>query len=516
MKQLTKLQRWMILFSAILCLFFQPTPGVYAQQPTTITGTFYAGTFGSENQVMTFDPNGGPITLETKNSLSNGPVCNTIVTLKMEGTFAGGDGGVVSGTYIQTFASEPACPGLQSFTEYPGIWTGNFYADGTGSGLLYDDKGVQQPNGWFAVFSAEEFQAALSGTGDNSVEPVLPVEPGEVIPNQTEQSTDQTVPMDTTDTGGLFGIPIPIILGSLGIPIAGAAAGAVLSALLSGLSSAAVSSPGAIPAPVAQANDQGLYWSERPWDEAGPGYVSKEEYELTKDMLGQGYKWTKDGWQTPDQITESKQIQQNNQEAVAREDEQFLNELEKNKQSETPQQDLRTFDMKLGDFQEDLYGLRDELEKTNYVLNPWQGDPTILIHKGITVKNMVYDATIGQFTGKQGLTCGDYVEKTVQKSNEYLQKHFPGASVESVIFEEQSSQADAKGFMNWLDSCVADNHNLLRVTLPDGSKLAVDFHQNRAGKAPLIRKWDEARKEWRDYLGGSEFIERTSFTMGGK
>jgi hypothetical protein len=89
-----------------------------------------------------------------------------------------------------------------------------------------------------------------------TIEEVLPIEPEEVIPDQPEVPSDETVP---TEPGGLFGIPLPIILGSLGIPIAGAAAGAVLSAIMSGLSSAAVSSPGAIPAPGIQANDQGLY-----------------------------------------------------------------------------------------------------------------------------------------------------------------------------------------------------------------------------------------------------------------
>jgi hypothetical protein len=152
---------------------------------------------------------------------------------------------------------------------------------------------------------------------DGAEQPALPVEPEEVIPDQPEVPTDNSTP---AETGGLFGIPIPIILGSLGIPIAGAAAGAILSALMSGLSSAAVSSPGAIPGHGIQANDQGLYWSERPWDEAGPGYVSKEEYERTKDMLAQGYKWTKDGWQTPDQSQQSHEWDAKDREALKRED----------------------------------------------------------------------------------------------------------------------------------------------------------------------------------------------------
>ncbi len=348
---------------------------------------------------------------------------------------------------------------------------------------------------------------------EEAAQPSQPFEPGEVVPNQ---------PQEPADSGGISEVPLGIILGSLGIPILGALTGTVLSTLLSSLPSAGVTNTGASLSSIiadvpetAETNDQGLYWSERPWDEAGPGYVSKDEYERTKDMLAQGYKWKNSGWQIPDEIRQSDQWQQNNRDGVAREDEQFLKELEQNQQREFPQKDLRTFDMRLGDFKEDLYALQDELEKTNYVLNPYQGDPTILIHRAICLKNMAYDATIGQFTGQQGLTCEGFVQNTSNKANAYLQKHFPGATVESVVFEERSSQADAKGLMNWFDSRIDDNHNLLRVKLPDGSLLAVDFHQSRAGKAPLIRKWDEARKVWSDYMGESELIERTSYTLGG-
>lgn len=361
---------------------------------------------------------------------------------------------------------------------------------------------------------AEDRLPLSSESGSNAQPPSQPEWPG----------TSPEPPASSGQNGGL-GIPPLVVVGSIAIPLAGAILGSAVATIIGLLGRASISTAQAGTSeaaksvsaihPAGQTNEQGLYWSERPWDEAGPGYVTKEEYERTKDMLAQGYKWTNGGWQTPDEIQQSGQWQQNNREAVAREDEQFLQELRQDRQREFPQQDLRTFEMRFGDFREDLYTLRDELEKTNYVLNPWQGDPTILIHKGITIKNMAYDATLGKYTGKLGLTCGDYVEKTSTTVNAFLQKHLPGATVESVIFDERSSRANASGLMNWLDSRIDDNHNLLKVKLPDGSQWAVDFHQNRAGNAPLIRKWDDARNEWRHYLGGDEFMERTSYTLGG-
>ncbi|PWH15811.1 MAG: hypothetical protein DDG59_10850 [Anaerolineae bacterium] len=360
-----------------------------------------------------------------------------------------------------------------------------------------------------ALWALAEERLPLSAEAENDGPPVEP------------QDSPET--QDTTEQDTNFALPPLVIVGSFGIPIAGAILGSVLATLLGLLGNAskitaqpASNAANATP-PIGQVNEQGLIWSERPWDEAGPGYVTPEEYERIQSLLKRGYRWDKShGWVEPGQVEQYTNWQQANREAVALGDKQFLEGLKQNPSAKDPQPDLRTLDMRLGDFQEDLYALRDQLEKKYYVLNPWQGDPTILIHKGNTLKNILYDQTIGRFTGEVGLTCGDYVEKTAVPVNEFLQKHFPGATVESVVFEERSSKPQAEGWKNWFDRLIEDNHNLLKVTLPDGTELAVDFHQNRARKAPLIRKWSEARQEWRDYLGKNEFLERTSFTLGGK
>jgi len=178
-------------------------------------------------------------------------------------------------------------------------------------------------------------QAAIkNGLYEPMPEEILPVDPGEVVPGQ---------PVAPTETGGLFGIPLAVILGSLGIPIAGALSGALLSALLSGFSSAAVSTAPVSSATVSSAevthaeaslppapvtvpkygyvNEQGQVWSKREWDdEQRDGFVSKEEYEQTQAMVAQGKEWTKDGWQTKSEQAQSKQWDENNRKATESED----------------------------------------------------------------------------------------------------------------------------------------------------------------------------------------------------
>jgi hypothetical protein len=72
-------------------------------------------------------------------------------------------------------------------------------------------------------------------------EETLPNSPSKTVPGQPESSIDQAVP---ANTDGSSGIPMAVILGSVGIPVVGAFAGAVLSTLLSGLSSAGATQVG--------------------------------------------------------------------------------------------------------------------------------------------------------------------------------------------------------------------------------------------------------------------------------
>lgn len=372
-------------------------------------------------------------------------------------------------------------------------------------------------------------------------EEIMPVDPGEVVPGQPGVPTDQPVPTDTstpTETGGLFGIPLAVILGSLGIPVAGALAGAVLSAILSGLSSAGVSSAAVtnvgaslasgVDNPIVEpieANDQGLYWSERPWDEAGPGYVSKEEYEQTKNMLEQGYQWTNGGWQTPDQIKESNQWQQNDRAATAREDAEWQAKMEGERQAlEQRQAELKKTAEELQaastmiDLNHSLMAInQDVLDANIYVENPYQGDPTLIGHGLVVTKNIVWDNTVGLYTGSNGMTCGEYVDLTFSTVKYVVNTQYgPEAKVQSIKFAERSTidprreWLDPGKYKDFFDRIIDDNHNLIKVTLPDGSEWAVDFHQHNTGnKPPILRPWAEVEKVWKTYLGEHEFIIST-------
>ncbi|RPJ23354.1 MAG: hypothetical protein EHM33_21210 [Chloroflexi bacterium] len=355
--------------------------------------------------------------------------------------------------------------------------------------------------------------------------PTIPEDqPGDDIPTVPVVPTGRDQP---ASLGPLATTPV--------VPLAGALIGTVIGWLVSvattsgnvlktlGTPPLKTAQPPAIPADpeTGAAKDQGLYWSERPWDQAGPGYVSKEEYEQTKDMLEQGYKWTNGGWQTPDQISQSDQWQQNNNEATAREDAELQSKMEAERQAlEQNKAELKKTADEL-QAAENMPGLKDDLETINqnlqdeniYVLNPYQGDPTVAFHRLNALKNLVWDNTAGHLTGSNGLTCEGYVEKTSQAVIETVSERFPGATVERVIFEEKSTVNSKKDWGNWFDSLIDDNHNLTKITLPDGSEWALDYHQQNAGNSPLLRPWKEATEEWRVYMGKDEFVERVSATI---
>jgi hypothetical protein len=162
MKRIKNLQRW-IIFAVLCALLFSPALPGRAQQTKTITGILYLQVVGFN---ISFDPNGGPITLEAvpPGEVDDG-VCNFAAERidTASGTFTGGDGGVVSGTFNSLpVYGVPDCGGF-SFDGWSGTWSGNFYANGTGSGTVNfigsDFETFDKP--WAAFFSAEEFQAAL-------------------------------------------------------------------------------------------------------------------------------------------------------------------------------------------------------------------------------------------------------------------------------------------------------------------------------------------------------------------
>ncbi len=167
--------------------------------------------------------------------------------------------------------------------------------------------------------------------------------------------------------------------------------------------------------------------------------------------------------------------------------------------------------LNLSNLNTSLTGLNADLRKQGvYVRNFLQGDPFLLFQGWYNLAGMAWDETAGRWTGANGLTCEGYVDKTFAPVKALVEANFPGAKVQSVLFSEKSSSAS--GFWNGVDAMNEENHNLIKVTLPDGSEWAVDFHQHNstvrsASAPPIMRPWSEAKKIWQDYLGASEFTE---------
>jgi hypothetical protein len=166
----------------------------------------------------------------------------------------------------------------------------------------------------------------------------------------------------------------------------------------------------------------------------------------------------------------------------------------------------------LTNLQNSLEGINQGLLNENiYVRNLLQGDP-VLVFQGLhIVYGVLWDKSIGQFTGSQGLTCEGYVDKTFAPVKTAVEAQFPGAKVQQVTFEEQSS-VNPQTWGQSIDSWNTENHILIKVTLPNGSEWAVDFHQHNAHiteslSPPIMRPWNEARQEWVNYLGQNEFVE---------
>jgi hypothetical protein len=152
------------------------------------------------------------------------------------------------------------------------------------------------------------------------------------------------------------------------------------------------------------------------------------------------------------------------------------------------------------------------IDKNIYVINKFQEDPILLVH-GITLAaNIAWDYTAGWVTGSTGYTCQDYVDNTFDDVKASVLKQFPGAKVEQTVFYERSTDKPID-VVDQLDSLIKDNHTVLKITLPTGEELGVDFHGHNASNLPrnppIVRPMDEIRADWQQNLGHDEFRERT-------
>jgi hypothetical protein len=152
------------------------------------------------------------------------------------------------------------------------------------------------------------------------------------------------------------------------------------------------------------------------------------------------------------------------------------------------------------------------IDKNIYVMNKFQSDPTMIVHGVTMAGNFIWDYTVGNFTGSTGYTCGDYVDNTMDDVKIAVQKQFPGAKVEQTVFYERSSEKPVDA-IDYLDRVIKDNHTVIKVTLPNGEEMGVDFHGHNASNLPtnppIVRPMNELRKEWRGRLGDFDFREKT-------
>jgi hypothetical protein len=216
--------------------------------------------------------------------------------------------------------------------------------------------------------SDDELQACINQYSGQSegVPPVIPVDPGSEPPLVPDNPDTYIPPVDSPPGTNPFSVawdslPAGLIRNPL-IPIAGGLTGTALAWLYSQMGRRPIPGslhPKGVP-PIDNANAQGLYWSERPWDIAGPGYVSKAEYEKTKGLLEQGYKWTNGGWQTPEGIQHFDQLEQNNRAAVAREDAAWRTEWERKRQEGLAKRDAQLKRILIDKKKEDLIDLERE------------------------------------------------------------------------------------------------------------------------------------------------------------
>jgi hypothetical protein len=158
MRRIKGLPRF-IIFTILCAVLFSPTLPGRAQEPQTVTGTGTMLFFYHAPLTMTFPPAGGPVTGSAVVDTHSRPgYCPVTMNFTFSGTFAGGDGGAASGTWMATGTGEKTETCTGGTLEMNETWNGNFYANGTGDGELTGEFKTW----WQVTYSPEEFAAALN------------------------------------------------------------------------------------------------------------------------------------------------------------------------------------------------------------------------------------------------------------------------------------------------------------------------------------------------------------------
>lgn len=184
----------LVVLALLAALFFNPAPvsAVRSSQQTTgvITGDGQiCGPYSPEcgEFSITFNPAGGPVTgsvyvdWSITDMNSGQKIGDEILQGNLTGTFAGGDGGLVTGsmatgtvTITYLIECETCINETESAVGSP--WEGHLRADGTGNGWIGPTDVL-----WNVTYSAQDFQAGL------------------VLPTLTQASADNLEPLPAVD-----------------------------------------------------------------------------------------------------------------------------------------------------------------------------------------------------------------------------------------------------------------------------------------------------------------------------
>lgn len=190
---------WSVLAAGILILSLLAAHHPAAAQSTyPITGygeacADFEGSQACFDFELTFLVRGGDVSavgFRQQEITQNGVTVQVTTNLVWLGTFQGGDGGTVSGTWAGESTME--MPGGESYSQTnEGTWEGTLYADGTGNGS-WSGEILGQTGIWSISYPAEEFQAGLPPAPTSSLEntpaPATPQpspEPTELQPTPT-------------------------------------------------------------------------------------------------------------------------------------------------------------------------------------------------------------------------------------------------------------------------------------------------------------------------------------------
>jgi folate-dependent tRNA-U54 methylase TrmFO/GidA len=80
--------------------------------------------------------------------------------------------------------------------------------------------------------------------------------------------------------------------------------------------------------------------------------------------------------------------------------------------------ELKLIDLKLKMDEINLRLVREGV----YMQNPYQEAPIPIKHAVVKMKNMVWDATLGQITGIKGYRCEHYVDETFNEVKEAVKR----------------------------------------------------------------------------------------------